>query len=80
MGTRNARTSKNIAHTIPYNHYEKNVLSGGILRSFKEVRWSNGNFLNWVCTFEIKSLVDIKIIRFEMNNVIHISREGGSYN
>ena len=79
MGTINASKSKNIANPIPLNNYENYALSGGSLKSFKEVRWSNKNISTCGCTFELKYLVSIKIIKFDMNNVIHRSREGGSY-
>ena len=42
MVTRDARASKNIAHPIPFKPLESNVLSGGILRSFKEIRCPDG--------------------------------------
>ena len=38
MGTRDDSASKNIAHPIPFKPLESNVLSGGILRCFKEIR------------------------------------------
>ena len=38
MSTRDASASENIAHPIPFKPLESNVLSGGILRSFKEIR------------------------------------------
>ena len=37
MGTRDASASKNIANPIPFRPLETNLLSGVILRSFKEI-------------------------------------------
>ena len=53
-------------------------LSGGILISFKEVRWTNEEF--WVsgCPFELEYLKGLETAGSLMTDVAQISREGGS--